>query len=169
MAAALELDELIEHFTLATHELESLRNKTGATRLAFALFLKYLPWKGRFPRGRAELAENAVEHVGRQVGVAPQELGFYDWSGRQAKRLRVEVRAALGFRECSVADAEVLTSWLAEHVGETQRRPQLVLIELLARCRSESIEHRPLHASSGSSPRPCIRLRRRSRYVSRPG
>ena len=47
MAAALELDELVEHFTLAPDELELVRNKSGATRLAFALFLKYLPWKGR--------------------------------------------------------------------------------------------------------------------------
>jgi TnpA family transposase len=140
VATALELDELVEYFTLANHELELLRNKTGATRLAFGLFLKYLPWKGRFPRGRAELADNAVEHVARQVGVAPQELGFYDWSGRQSKRHRVEVRGALGFRECGVTDADKLTSWLAEHVAEAERHPERVLAELLARCRAERIE-----------------------------
>ncbi len=43
VAAALELDEFVEHFTLVGDELELLRNKAGATRLAFALFLKYLP------------------------------------------------------------------------------------------------------------------------------
>jgi len=72
VATALELDELVEHFTLVGDELELLRNKTGATRLAFALFLKYLPWKGRFPRGRSELADNVIEHVARQVDVAPR-------------------------------------------------------------------------------------------------
>ena len=100
MAAALELDELVEHFTLVGDELELLRNKTGATRLAFALFLKYLPWKGRFPRGRSELADNVIEHVARQGDVTPEELGFYDWSGRQAKRIRV-IRIATFFTQTS--------------------------------------------------------------------
>jgi hypothetical protein len=140
VAAPLELEELVEHFTLVDHELELLRNKTGATRVAFALLLKFLPWKGRFPRGRAELADNAVDHVARQVDVPPEELGFYDWSGRQAKRHRVEIRRALGFRECGVADADKLARWLAEHVADTERRPERVLEELIARCRSERIE-----------------------------
>jgi hypothetical protein len=33
MARPLDLDELLEHFTLADDELELLRNKSGATRL----------------------------------------------------------------------------------------------------------------------------------------
>jgi len=35
---------------------------------------------------------------------------------------RIEIRAYTGFRECSVADAEALTSWLAEHVASIERR-----------------------------------------------
>jgi DNA-directed RNA polymerase specialized sigma24 family protein len=41
MARPLDLDELLEHFTLADDELELLRNKGGATRLGFSLLLKY--------------------------------------------------------------------------------------------------------------------------------
>jgi len=44
------------------------------------------------------------------VGVAGAELGFYDWSGRQIKAHRSEIRGSLGFRESSVADAEKLTA-----------------------------------------------------------
>jgi len=47
-ARPLDLDELVDHFTLDPDELKLLRNKTGATRLGFAL-LRYLAWKGRFP------------------------------------------------------------------------------------------------------------------------
>ncbi|SRR6266498_166899 len=95
MARPLDLDELLEHFTLADDELELLRNKSGATRLGFSLLLRHLAWKGRFPRGRGEIPDNAVDHVARQVGVPPEELGLYDWSGRQSKRHRVEVRQHL--------------------------------------------------------------------------
>jgi hypothetical protein len=35
---------------------------------------------GRPVRGRSELPDEAVEFVGRQVGVDPTELGFYEWS-----------------------------------------------------------------------------------------
>jgi hypothetical protein len=92
LARPLDLDELVGHFTLVEDELELLRNKTGATRLGFGLVLKFLVWKGRFPRGRGELPDNAVEHVARQVDVPAVEIDFYDWSGRQAKRHRTEIR-----------------------------------------------------------------------------
>lgn len=82
VARPLDLDELVEHFTLRPDELPLLRNKTGATRLGFALLLKYLPGRGRWPRGRSELPDNAIEHVARQVKVPAEELGFYDWDGR---------------------------------------------------------------------------------------
>ncbi|MCT7351120.1 hypothetical protein N4P33_02885 [Streptomyces sp. 15-116A] len=39
-----------------------------------------------------------------------------------------------------VTDADKLTAWLAEHVGGKERRPEQVRVELLARCRTESIE-----------------------------
>ena len=48
-------------------------NKTGATRLGFALALKFLLWRGRFPRGHHELPDDAVEHVVRQVGVPAEK------------------------------------------------------------------------------------------------
>jgi hypothetical protein len=46
----------------------------------------------------------------------------------------------LGFRECSVADADKLTEWLAANACEAERRPELVRDELLVRCRAERIE-----------------------------
>jgi hypothetical protein len=140
MARRLELDELAEHFTLLPDEEALLRNKSGATRLGFGLLLKFFTRMGRFPSGRAELADEVVEFVARQVGVAASDLGFYDWSGRQVKAHRAEIRARLDFRECSVADAGKLTAWLAGHVTQAKRRPELVRAELLARCRDERIE-----------------------------
>ena len=53
---------------------------------------------------------------------------------------RIEIRAYTEFRECSVADAEALTSWLAEHVASIERREHRVHEQLLARCRSQLIE-----------------------------
>lgn len=134
VARALDFDELVDE------DLSLLRNKTGPTRLGFALLLKFLRWKGRFPRGRAELPNNAVEHGGRQVGVPAAEIGLYEWDGRRIKRHRQEIRRALGFRQCSVVDAEKLTFWLAGNVAHAERREEQVREELLAHCRRERIE-----------------------------
>ena len=53
---------------------------------------------------------------------------------------RAQIRAHLGFRECSVADADKLTEWLTGNVCEVERHPELVRDELLVRCRAERIE-----------------------------
>ncbi|WP_103382797.1 Tn3 family transposase [Pseudonocardia dioxanivorans] len=140
MARVLELDELVEHFTLLPDETALLRNKTGATRLGFALLLKFFVRAGRFPSGRSELGDEVVEFVAGQVGVSGSELGFYDWSGRTIKAHRAEVRRVLGFRECSVEDAEKFTDWLTADVAQAERRPELVREALLGRCRDERVE-----------------------------
>jgi hypothetical protein len=49
-------------------------------------------------------------------------------------------RKALGFRECSVADADKLTGRLVTNVTQSERGAERVRDELLARCREERIE-----------------------------
>ncbi len=137
---ALDLDELIEHWTVLDAEWELVTGKRGATRLGFAVIMKFYTRYGRFPRGRGELADEAVEFVARQVGVPAAELDSYAWSGRTWEYHRAQVRRHLGFRECSVADTDKLTAWLAGEVCPTQPRPEQVRAALLGRCRSERIE-----------------------------
>jgi hypothetical protein len=96
------------------------------TQLGFALLLKFYGRFGRFPRGRGELHDDAVEFVARQVGVGAGSVGFYEWSGRTIKPHRAEIRAHFGFRECSVADADDLGGWLADGYAQEERRYELV-------------------------------------------
>ncbi|HJS93728.1 MAG TPA: DUF4158 domain-containing protein, partial [Solirubrobacteraceae bacterium] len=140
MARNLGLDAVVDHFTLIGDELDQLHNKTGATRLGFALTLKFLLWRGRFPRGHHELPDDAVAHVARQVGVPADELRAYDSASRTAQRHRSEIRHYTGFRECSVADADTLAVWLATHVAEAEHREDRVREHLLAQCRRALIE-----------------------------
>jgi hypothetical protein len=134
MARSLDLDELVEHWTVLDDERELIAGKRGPTRLGFALLLKFYTWAGRFPRDRGELADEAVAFVARQIGVDAAELGFYDWSGRTIEYYRAQIHAHLGFRECSVTDADKLTGWLAGNVCVAERRPDLVRDELMVRC-----------------------------------
>ena len=134
------LDDVVEHFTLDDRERELLRNKSGSTRLGFAAMLKFVGWKGRFPRGLFELPDDAIEHLARQAKVAAAQIGAYDFSGRQIKNHRREIRNHTGFRICTVRDGEQLAGWLAAHIAQDERRVEHVRAMLLGRCKDERIE-----------------------------
>ena len=77
-----ELEDLIDagRWMRRTH-VRLLTNKSGVTRLGFALTLKYFEQEGRFLRRAADVPEAAVGYVARQVGVAAGEFASYDRSG----------------------------------------------------------------------------------------
>jgi TnpA family transposase len=141
----LELDELIEHWTLVGEEMGRACAKRGVNALAFALLLKFVIHYGRFPRGCSEIPDEAVEFVARQVQVGPGELGFYEWSGRSIERHRAEIRELLDYQECSLVDQAAATDWLVETVTQLEHRPEQVRAELLGWCR----EHRREPPTSG--------------------
>ncbi|MEU7033060.1 DUF4158 domain-containing protein [Streptomyces sp. NPDC046237] len=140
MGRDLGLDGVVDHFTLSGDEAGWLRNKTGATRLGFAVQLKFLTWRGRFPKMRLELPPDAVEHVAKQVGVAASELGFYDFTSRVAKRHRSELRDLTGWHECSKTDLVKLVSHLVDVIWHDERREEQVRAELLRQMRVDLIE-----------------------------
>src|SRR5438876_12364518 len=49
----------------------------GATKLGFALLLRFYAVHGRFPAGRGEIPDQAVAHVARLVDVPAAELPSY--------------------------------------------------------------------------------------------
>ncbi|MFE2738853.1 DUF4158 domain-containing protein [Streptomyces sp. NPDC059349] len=64
---------------------------------------------GGLERPAEDTAGRALEFVARQVQVPAAELDAYEWSGRTVEYHRAQIREHLGFRECSVADADKLT------------------------------------------------------------
>jgi len=148
----MDLDELVDHWTLLKDERELVAGKRGPTRLGFALLLKFYARAGRFPRGRAELDDDAVAFVARQVGVPASDLGFYEWSGSAIEYHRSQIRRHLGFRECTAEDAGKLTEWLAASVCQAERRGDQVREELLAQCRAEQIEPPASRHPAGTTP-----------------
>ncbi|HEY4032979.1 MAG TPA: DUF4158 domain-containing protein, partial [Ktedonobacteraceae bacterium] len=111
-----ENEELIEHWMLSVWDLAQLGNKTGATRLGFAVLLKFFHRVGRFPTFKNEVAGQVISFVATQVGVAPEVYLQYDWQGRTIKDHRAEIRRLLDFRESTVADAEQMQQWLIAEI-----------------------------------------------------
>ncbi len=91
-------------------------NKTGATRLGFAVLLKFFQRVGRFPAFKNDVPGVVISFVATQVGVAPETYLQYDWQGRTIKDHRADIRWLLDFRELTVADAEQMQQWLITEV-----------------------------------------------------
>ena len=135
-----ELDDLVDCWTLDEDELRLIANKSGATRLGFALLLKYFEQEARFPRHAGDVPKAAVPFVARQVGVAAEEFASYDWSGRTIKNHRAQIREVNQFREPTVGDEDKLADWLAGELCPVELNRDRLRLALLARCREEQIE-----------------------------
>src|SRR5215210_3785491 len=60
-------EELVEDWTLLPNELVLLDNKTGATRLGFALLLKFFQLEARFPFTKNEMPRGVVTYVANKL------------------------------------------------------------------------------------------------------
>src|SRR5258706_12477824 len=86
-------------WTLLPSEAALLANKTGPTRLGFAVLLKFFQYAARFPLSMREVPATAVAYIARQVGVPAEGVLRYAWEGRAVKYHRARVRAFLAFRD----------------------------------------------------------------------
>jgi Domain of unknown function (DUF4158) len=80
-----EPEERVASWTLLDVDWALVANKAGATRLGFALLLKFFELEARFPRDHDEIPSAAVAFVADQVAVAAGELAGYGWAGRSIK------------------------------------------------------------------------------------
>ena len=95
-------EDLIACWTLVESDWDLVANKAGATRLGFAVMLKFFELEARFPRHAGEVPKVAVDYIAEQVGVDAGLFSRYAWSGRTIEYHRAQVRAAMGFRETNV-------------------------------------------------------------------
>lgn len=132
-------DELTEHWTLHPLDLALLANKSGATRLGFALLLKFFQYEARFPQ-KTEIPGAVIVHVAQHLSVPPELYAQYEWTGRTMEYHRAQIRDALGFRAATAADADDLAAWLVREVLPHEHRSDRVQQAVYARCRASHIE-----------------------------
>jgi Domain of unknown function (DUF4158) len=133
-------EELLEHFTFLPDELAAVGNKSGATRLGFAVLLKCLQYEGRFPRSRPEVAPEVVRFLAAQVGVDAALFAQYMWEGRTIEAHRAQIREMTKIREFHRADEEALLDWLCTKVFDHEQHPERLRDLIRAECRTRAIE-----------------------------
>ena len=110
-----ELEELIEHFTIMPNEMALIGNKTGETRLGFAVLLKFFQLEAKFPNSMNEIPEIIVKYIAKQV-ITSFKFKKYDINSRAHYYHKTQIREFLGFREATVEDANNLTEELSKYV-----------------------------------------------------
>ena len=133
-------EELIERWTLTPDERTLLANKTGATRLGFAILLRFFAGEGHFPASKGEIPWTVVSYVAKQAGVQAEEYLRYDWRGRTIKYHRAEVRNHFGFREFTANNGEALAEWLVEEILSREQSRENLREAFVARCRTLRLE-----------------------------
>ena len=119
----LDEDDIVNSWTLIAADHVLVMTKNSANRLGFALLLLVYRAHGQFPKKPTEIESGSVARVARQLGVAANSHDGYDTASRTWKRHRAEIRALLGFREATVADADLLEEWLRDQVPAVGGEP----------------------------------------------
>lgn len=153
MRQAWEPEDLIKVWTLLEDDMKRVRNKSGATRLGFALLLKFFEVEARFPESAKEVPAAAVEYVAQQVKVPAGAWADYDWQSKAIQRHRGEIRAAYGFRANTEEDQDRLAAWLATELCPVElSRDRLAAGDaVVARCRNDRIEP-PAYSRRAAQP-----------------
>ena len=113
--------------------------KRWGSRLRFAVMMLFYRARGRFPCAAIEVDEGMVAELAHTLGLpAPDGAAslLSEAADRTAERQRAEIRALLGFREASVADAEDLGAWLRDTVVARTRDMGELTAAFEDRCRA---------------------------------
>jgi TnpA family transposase len=133
-------DELIASWTLLPLEAALLDNKTGPTRLGFAVLFKFFQLEARFPAAKNEIPRIVVAYVAKQVGVNHHDWLQYDWRGRSIKYHRAQIRDFFHFREATLDDEAALCTWLGDTVLAREQDLGHLEVLVLGRLREQHIE-----------------------------
>lgn len=137
-------DELAQHWTLSGDERALLANKTGATRVAFAILLKAFQCDGRFPERREDIPSRIVAHLAQQAGGLPDVYSEVDWTGRSSRRHRVQILHHCGFRVFRAEDETALVNWPSERVATLDPHAEAFKLAAYAHLRRLHVEPPPL-------------------------
>jgi serine/threonine protein kinase len=102
-----EPEGVIGCWTLVEEDWRLVADKSGASRLGFALLLKFFELHGRFARHAGEFPPAAVDYIAAQVQVDPTELGNYWWADQAIEQHRNQIRNALGLPVGDAKDVHV--------------------------------------------------------------
>jgi TnpA family transposase len=135
-------DELVNNFSLSIQELRLLKNKTGATRLGFAVMLKVFQNELKFPNSKSEVPKTIVKFISKQVDVNFERFSEYNWDidNRTINHHRKQIRKFFDYKEISANDYKDLKEWLYKYILPYEHKFNYIIKESNQRFRDLKIE-----------------------------
>jgi len=109
-------NELKEHFSITSKELELIANKAGSTRLGFAILLKSFQFKGLFPISKYGIPHSIIDCIANQLKLKPKIFRQYKWSGRTFVFHRAQIREYFGFAETTTQLNSEIKEWILSNI-----------------------------------------------------
>lgn len=111
-------EELEDLWTLHPEELKLLKNKSGETRLSFAVMLKYFQLFHSFPHIQDIniIPRSIILHISKQIGVSEYIFNKDTFWSSASKSHRKQIRDFLDFRLPNERDINPFIKWLIEEV-----------------------------------------------------
>jgi TnpA family transposase len=132
--------DILDGWSLTPADLVLVTAKNEVNRVDFALLLLFYRAHGRFPNEPEEIEPGAVAKIAQQLGMTDLPHDGLNAADRTWKRHRAEIRAMFGYREATVADAEMLSEWLRDQAAVAGGVPEHLAALLNTRCRELLIE-----------------------------
>ena len=118
----------------------AIGNKTGVTRLGFAVLSRFFELEARFPDGPNEVPVEVVAYLAGLVEVPWTAFTDYRWEGRTIGLHRSQIRARFGFRPATDEDAGDAHCVAVDEVAALGERVEVMVQAVLDRCRRDRIE-----------------------------
>jgi TnpA family transposase len=134
------IEELIEYFTFLPNEFLQLGNKTGETRLGFAVLFKFFQYDAKFPNHKNEIPKEIIVYIAKQIKIDPTLFDNYNWEGRSIKYHRLQIRKFFNFREVNDIDIEKMTDWLSKQAFYNELNLESLKEEAYRKFRKQRIE-----------------------------
>lgn len=122
MKPFVDVDEIIERFTLLLPDINFLGRNDPHNHLGKALLLQFFQSEGRFPESETEFTPAIIEYVAQQLRLPPEVIKEYNWDGRTISDQRNQIRELLSFHPVTMLDQEALRSWLIEEALPHEHR-----------------------------------------------
>lgn len=133
------IDEEIEAFILSDREMAFVTTKYRATRIGFAVMLKYFQMEHQFPVEKNDIPPDMPLFIAKQLQLSPDAFTTFQFDSKTAYRQRQEILQFCGFREENEGDRKSLQDWLDDNIYEYNQDVDLLKEQIYRKYRIEKI------------------------------
>ena len=135
-----ELEDLIDYFTFLPNELSEIGNKSGETRIGFAVMFKYFQNEAKFPNHKNEIPRTVINYIAKQVQTDAKLFESYDFTNRSFFYHKAQIRNFFGFREVNSEDNIIVKDWLTNSISSSDIEFEHIRMRLYNKFRELKIE-----------------------------